>query len=99
MMLGTGIVSSNNVSHRNHSIAPESLAGSLNHSLWHIALKAMGARSPEFLISAEIVTSAADRGAHLNRIMNVSRHVDPRTLRTCIRRADLHKDHASAGFL
>lgn len=44
-------------------------------------------------------TSAADRGADLNRIMEVSRHVDPRTVRTYIRRADRYKDHAGAGFL
>jgi hypothetical protein len=48
---------------------------------------------------AGIVTSAADRGADLNKIMDVSRHVDPRTVRTYIRRADGYKDHAGAGFL
>lgn len=50
-------------------------------------------------LRAGIVTSAADRGADLNRIMDVSRHVDPRTVRTYIRRADRYKDHAGAGFL
>lgn len=39
-------------------------------------------------LRAGFVTSAADRGADLNRIMDVSRHVDPRTVRTYIRRAD-----------
>lgn len=50
-------------------------------------------------LRAGFVTSAADRGADLNRIMDVSRHVDPRTVRTYIRRADRYKDHAGAGFL
>src|SRR5690606_20413566 len=31
-------------------------------------------------LRAGFVTSAADRGAYLNRIMDVSRHVDPRTV-------------------
>lgn len=50
-------------------------------------------------LRAGFVTSAADRGADLNRIMDVSRHVDPRTVRTYIRRADRYKDHAGAAFL
>ncbi|MEO9298990.1 site-specific integrase [Devosia alba] len=50
-------------------------------------------------LRAGFVTSAADRGADLNRIMDVSRHVDPRTVRTYIRRADRYKDHAGSGFL
>lgn len=50
-------------------------------------------------LRAGFVTSAADKGADLNRIMDVSRHVDPRTVRTYIRRADRYKDHAGAGFL
>lgn len=50
-------------------------------------------------LRAGFVTSAADRGADLNRIMDVSRHVDPRTVRTYIRRADRYKDHAGTGFL
>lgn len=40
-----------------------------------------------------------NRGADLNRIMDVSRHVDLRTVRTYIRRADRYRDHAGAGFL
>lgn len=50
-------------------------------------------------LRAGFVTSAADRGADLNRIMDVSRHVDPRTVRTYIRRADRYKDHAGSAFL
>lgn len=50
-------------------------------------------------LRAGFVTSAADRGADLNRIMDVSRHVDPRTVRTYIRRADRYKDHAGSSFL
>ena len=50
-------------------------------------------------LRAGFVTSAADRGADINRIMDVSRHVDPRTVRTYIRRADRYKDHAGASFL
>lgn len=33
----------------------------------------------------------SDRGADLNRIKDVSRHVDPRKVRTYIRWADRHK--------
>lgn len=50
-------------------------------------------------LRAGFVTSAAARGADLNRIMEVSRHIDPRTVRTYIRRVDRHKDHAGSGFL
>ena len=50
-------------------------------------------------LRAGFVTSAADRGADINRIMDVSRHVDPRTVRAYIRRADRYKDHAGSSFL
>jgi hypothetical protein len=45
------------------------------------------------------VTSAADRGADINRIMDQTRHTDPRTVRKYIRPAERYKDHAGAGFL
>src|SRR5690606_26556954 len=45
------------------------------------------------------VTSAADRGADINRIMDQTRHTDPRTVRAYIRRAERYKDHAGSGFL
>ena len=44
------------------------------------------------------VTSAADRGADLNRIMDQT-HRDPRTVRGYIRRADRYKNHAGELFL
>jgi len=50
-------------------------------------------------LRAGFVTSAADRGADINRIMDQTRHTDPRTVRKYIRRADRYKDHAGAGFL
>jgi integrase len=45
------------------------------------------------------VTSAADRNADLNRIMDQTRHRDPRTVRMYIRRADRFKNHAGELFL
>lgn len=50
-------------------------------------------------LRAGFITSAAERGADLNRIMDQSRHTDPRTVRKYIRRAERYKDHAGAGFL
>lgn len=50
-------------------------------------------------LRAGFVTSAAERSVDLNRIMDQTRHVDPRTVRTYIRRAERYKDHAGAGFL
>ena len=50
-------------------------------------------------LRAGFVTSAADRGADINRIMDQTRHTDPRTVRKYIRRAERYKDHAGAGFL
>lgn len=48
---------------------------------------------------AGFITSAAERNVDLNRIMDQSRHTDPRTVRKYIRRAERYKDHAGAGFL
>ncbi len=45
------------------------------------------------------MTSAADRNADLNRIMDQTRHRDPRTVRAYIRRADRFKNHAGELFL
>jgi site-specific recombinase XerD len=50
-------------------------------------------------LRAGFVTSAAERGADINRIMDVTRHVDPRTVRRYIRRSERYKDHAGTGFL
>lgn len=50
-------------------------------------------------LRAGFVTSAAERGADLNRIMDQTRHTDPRTVRKYIRRAERYKGHAGAGFL
>ncbi|MEF2550918.1 site-specific integrase [Aurantimonas sp. A2-1-M11] len=50
-------------------------------------------------LRAGFVTSGAECGADLNRIMDQSRHRDPRTVRSYIRRANRYKDHAGAGFL
>lgn len=48
---------------------------------------------------AGFVTSASERGADINRIMDQTRHTDPRTVRKYIRRADRYRGHAGAGFL
>jgi site-specific recombinase XerD len=50
-------------------------------------------------LRAGFITSAAENGADINRIMDQSRHSDPRTVRKYIRRADRYKDHAGAAFL
>ena len=50
-------------------------------------------------LRAGFVTSAADRNADLNRIMDQTRHRDPRTVRAYIRRADRFKNHAGDLFL
>lgn len=50
-------------------------------------------------LRAGFVTSAAESGADINRIMDQSRHTDPRTVRLYIRRANRYKDHAGASFL
>lgn len=50
-------------------------------------------------LRAGFITSAAERSADLNRIMDQSRHTDPRTVRKYIRRAERYKDHAGDRFL
>lgn len=50
-------------------------------------------------LRAGFVTSAAESGADINRIMDQSRHADARTVRAYIRRANRYKDHAGASFL
>ncbi|CAO4195771.1 site-specific integrase [Methylorubrum extorquens] len=50
-------------------------------------------------LRAGFVTTAAERGADLAKIMEVSGHKDPRTVVGYIRRANAFKDHAGGGFL
>ena len=50
-------------------------------------------------LRAGFITSAAERGADLTRIMDQSRHRDPRTVVGYIRRANAFKDHSGSGFL
>lgn len=50
-------------------------------------------------LRAGFVTSAADRGADMQRIMDQTRHKDPRTVRGYIRRSERYRDHAGSGFL
>lgn len=50
-------------------------------------------------LRAGFVTSAAERGADINRVMDQTRHRDPRTVRAYIRRADRYRDHAGDSFL
>lgn len=45
------------------------------------------------------VTSAAEAGASLDRIMDVTRHRNPQTVLTYIRHADRYQDHAGTKFL
>lgn len=50
-------------------------------------------------LRAGFVTSAAENRASISRIMEVTRHRDPRTVEIYVRRADRFKDHAGDGFL
>lgn len=50
-------------------------------------------------LRAGFVTSAAENRASISWIMEVTRHRDPRTVETYVRRADRFKDHAGDGFL
>ncbi|GJE59217.1 site-specific integrase [Methylobacterium trifolii] len=45
------------------------------------------------------ITSAAERGVDLARIMDQSRHRDPRTVLGYVRRANAFKEHSGDGFL
>jgi site-specific recombinase XerD len=56
---------------------------------------AFGAHS----LRAGFITTAAERGADMARIMDVSGHRDPRTVVGYIRRANAFKGHAGGGFL
>ncbi|TXN38896.1 tyrosine-type recombinase/integrase [Methylobacterium sp. WL119] len=50
-------------------------------------------------LRAGFVTTAAERGADLARIMEMSGHRDPRTVVGYIRRANAFKGHSGSGFL
>lgn len=50
-------------------------------------------------LRAGFITSAAERGADLARIMDQSGHRDPRTVVGYIRRANAFKGHSGSGFL
>nr|WP_204263019.1 site-specific integrase [Methylobacterium sp. BTF04] len=50
-------------------------------------------------LRAGYITTAAERGADLSRIMDQSGHRDPRTVVGYIRRANAFKDHSGSGFL
>lgn len=50
------------------------------------------------MLRAGFVTSAADRGADLNSIVDVFRHVDAGAVRTCIQRADRYKGTCGGWF-
>lgn len=50
-------------------------------------------------LRAGFITSAAEGGAALLRIADQSRHKSLDVLRGYVRRADMFKDHAGAGFL
>lgn len=50
-------------------------------------------------LRAGFITSAAEAGVSLDRIMDHSRHVEPRQVRAYIRRANLFRDHPGDTFL
>lgn len=49
-------------------------------------------------LQAGYITTAAEHGADLARIMDQSGHPDPRTVVGYIRRANAFKDHSGSGF-
>jgi len=51
------------------------------------------------LLRSGFLTSGAEAGASVFKMMEVSRHKSVDTLRGCVRRADLLKEHAGAAFL
>ena len=50
-------------------------------------------------LRAGFLTSAAEHGASVFKMMEVSRHRSVDTLRGYVRRVDLFKEHAGAAFL
>jgi hypothetical protein len=48
---------------------------------------------------AGFLTSGAEAGASIFKLMEVSRHKSVDTLRGYVRRAELFKDHAGSAFL
>jgi site-specific recombinase XerD len=58
-----------------------------------------GAEFSGHSLRAGFLTTAAERGASLFKMMEVSRHKSVDTLRGYVRRADLFRDHAGADFL
>ncbi|MEA1832561.1 tyrosine-type recombinase/integrase [Methylobacterium durans] len=50
-------------------------------------------------LRAGYITTAAEQGADLARIMDQSGHRDPRTVASYIRRANAFKDPSGSGFL
>ena len=50
-------------------------------------------------LRAGFLTSAAEAGASVFKMMEVSRHKSVDTLRGYVRRADLFREHAGAAFL
>src|SRR5215218_6471126 len=50
-------------------------------------------------LRAGFLTSGAESGASIFKLMEVSRHKSMDTLRGYVRRAELFKDHAGSGFL
>jgi integrase len=49
-------------------------------------------------LRADYITTSAERGADLARIMDQSGHRDPRTVVGYIRRANAFKGHSGSGF-
>lgn len=50
-------------------------------------------------LRAGFITSAAEAGANLFKIMDVSRHKSVQTVKGYVRTAELFKDHAGNAFL
>jgi site-specific recombinase XerD len=88
--------------HRGGHVRPWGLSGhAVAEIVKHYALAA-GLNPAEFSghsLRAGFVTSAAETGATIFKIAEVSRHKSTDVLAGYVRRVDLFKDHAGAGFL
>ena len=83
------------------TIRSNKLSGQAADIVKTYALKA-GFNPAEFSghsLRSGFVTSAAENGANLFKIMDVSRHKSVQTIREYVRHAEAFKDHAGSAFL
>ncbi|MBE7158272.1 MAG: tyrosine-type recombinase/integrase, partial [Rhodospirillales bacterium] len=88
--------------HRSGSVLPDALTTQTVALVVKQHAEAAGLAPEEFAghsLRAGFLTSAAEAGATVFKMMEVSRHRSVDTLRGYVRRADLFRDHAGGAFL